>query len=141
MPNRKLDIMKRTLFITGFILLSFCGNSQTLKDFTASNAFDIVKQRDTTSSILIDGRNEDMFSEKHISGAVNIDAFQENVENALTPFLENKQIIVYCSNHKRAELIVDKLFQLKFKGEIVFINDGINGWIASGYETISTDKI
>jgi rhodanese-related sulfurtransferase len=133
--------MKQILFITGFFLLSFCGNSQTVKDYTANNAFEIIKQRDTTSSILIDGRNEDMFKSKHIFGAVNIDAFQENVENALTPLLENKQIIVYCTNYKRAELIVDILFQLKFKGEIVFINDGINGWIASGYETISTDKI
>lgn len=129
--------MKQIVFILLFGLISLCGNSQTLKEFTAKDAYTHVIERDSCSSVLIDGRSESMFSDKHIEGAINIDAFQEDIEVHLMPFMEKEQIIVYCSNQRRAELIIDFLHKLEFSGEIIFINDGINGWIASGYETVS----
>lgn len=77
-----------------------------------------------------------MFAEKHIAGSINIDAFQDSITLDLKSFLKVKEIIVYCSNRKRAELIIEKLKELNYSGDIVFISDGINGWIAAGFEIV-----
>ncbi|MDD2413468.1 MAG: rhodanese-like domain-containing protein [Bacteroidales bacterium] len=110
--------------------------SQTVKEIQAKDAFELVVSRDTANTILIDGRSFEMFAEKHIAGAINIDAFQDSITLDLKSFLKVKEIIVYCSNRKRAELIVEKLKELNYSGDIVFISDGINGWIAAGFEIV-----
>lgn len=111
-------------------------NSQTLKEIQAKDALEFVENRDTLNTILMDGRSAAMFAEKHIAGAINIDAFQDSLTTELKSFLKVKEIIVYCSNRKRAELIIEKLKDLDYSGDIVFISDGINGWIAAGFEIV-----
>ena len=125
--------MKQLLFILSIFV---CVNAYAgdIKKIEAKDAYEMVQNRNLKKSVLIDGRSAEMFSEKHIEGAVNIDAFQENVEQKLKSYLRKKQIIVYCSNFRRAELIVEKLQEMNYKREIVFISDGINGWIANGFE-------
>lgn len=111
-------------------------NSQTVKEILAKDAFELVVSRDTANTILIDGRSSEMFAEKHIEGAIHIDAFQDSLSTELKNYLKVKEIIVYCSNRKRAEFIIEKLKELNFSGEIIFISDGINGWISAGYTTV-----
>ena len=125
--------MKQLLLILSIFV---CVNAYAgdIKKIEAKDAYEMVQNRNLKKSVLIDGRSAEMFSEKHIEGAVNIDAFQESVEQKLKSYLRKKQIIVYCSNFRRAELIVEKLQEMNYKREIVFISDGINGWIANGFE-------
>ncbi|MDD2346615.1 MAG: rhodanese-like domain-containing protein, partial [Bacteroidales bacterium] len=104
-------------------------------------ALQLVEARDTLNAILVDGRSAAMFAEKHIAGAINIDAFQDSLMTELENFLNVKEIIVYCSNRKRAELIIGKLKDLSYSGEIIFISDGINGWIAAGFDIIENEII
>jgi len=127
--------MKNLLFVLSIFV---CINLQAddIKKMKAKDAYELVQNRNLKKSVLIDGRSAQMFSEKHIEGAVNINAFQENLEQKLKRYLRKKQIIVYCSNFRRTELIVEKLQEMNYKREIVFISDGINGWIANGFETI-----
>jgi rhodanese-related sulfurtransferase len=119
--------------------LIFCLNKtcQTVDKIVAKEAFLIINIRDTVNTALIDGRSAEMFAEKHIKGAINIDAFKESLSNELKSYLGKEEIIVYCTNHKRAELITEQLEELQYQGKIMFITDGINGWISAGFSTVS----
>lgn len=119
--------MKNLLFILSIFV---CVNAQAgdIKKMEAKDAYELVQNRNLKKTVLIDGRSAEMFSEKHIAGAINIDAFQEKLKLELKRYGRKKQIIVYCSNHRRAELIIEELKEMNYKKEIVFISDG-NKWL------------
>ncbi|MBE9469278.1 MAG: rhodanese-like domain-containing protein [Bacteroidetes bacterium] len=128
--------MKLYITIICCFLLCINAKSQSIEKIKAKDAFEVVYNRDTPSTIIIDGRSDEMYAKKHIDGAINIDAFSDLVKTELKKYLEAKKIIVYCTNHKRAEAIIEILKELKYKGKITFIADGINAWISSGYKTV-----
>ncbi len=129
--------MKKIILITFCLCSFFVGQTQTLDKIIAKDAKEIVNNRNTVCSVLIDGRSAEMFSEKHIQGAININAFESSLMSELKNLLNNKEIIVYCSNSHRSEIIIENLLKLDYKGKIIFIEDGINGWISAGYKTVS----
>ncbi|MCK5823520.1 MAG: rhodanese-like domain-containing protein [Bacteroidales bacterium] len=119
--------MKKYFLMIIGLLTGLLANSQEVKKILAKDTLKIINNRDITKTIMIDGRSAEMFSEKHIEGAIHIDAFQYSITTKLKKHLSSKQIIVYCTNHRRAELITEKPEELKYKGEIIFIIDSING--------------
>lgn len=123
-----------TIVCSFFLFLN--AKCQLIEKVEAKNAFEIISSRNTTATVIIDGRSDEMFMEKHIEGAINIDAFKDSLSTDLSKHLENKEIIVYCTNHNRAEIIIEKLSELNYKGKIVFITDGINGWNDAGFATV-----
>ncbi len=131
--------MKLNITIIFCFLLCINAKSQSLEKVMAKDAFEIVSKLDTANTILIDGRTNEMFSTEHIQGAININAFSESVKVDLKEYLEVDKIIVYCTKHTRADLIIEYLKELRYQGEIILILDGINGWISSGYNTISNN--
>lgn len=133
--------MIKHLFIIFGISLCFACSSHKISRIPANDALKAVTKRNPRSSVLIDGRSAAMFSEKHIQGAVNIDAFQDSADDQLKAFLDRKEIIVYCSNSRRAELIISKLDSFGFTKNIIFITDGINGWISAGHETVNNTNL
>lgn len=132
--------MKFYITITCCFLLCLNAKSQAIEKVKAKDAFEIVCNRDTLCTVLIDGRSDKMYTDKHIEGAINIDAFSASVKNDLKNYLDTEKLIVYCTNHKRADLIIEKLIELQYHNKIIFITDGINGWISSGYQTVSHKK-
>lgn len=126
------------LYITIICCLLLCANtkSQSLEIVNAKEAFEIINCRKTINTIIIDGRSDAMFAEKHIAGAINIDAFSDSANTELKKHLETNEIIVYCTNQRRAELLIEKLNELQYNGKIIFIIDGLNTWISLGYETV-----
>lgn len=122
--------------LIAIICIALTTNAQTIKNVKAADAYDIITKRDTAATMLIDGRTAAMFAEKHIQGATCINAFQEDLAGALHEYMDVKTLIVYCSNHRRSDTIIAKLKELNYNGKIIFISDGINGWIAAGFETI-----
>lgn len=38
--------------------------------------------------------------------------------------------------NKRSEKLIDVLIEIKYKGEIINITDGINGWKKNGFEIV-----
>ena len=130
--------MKLYITIVCCFLFSINAKSHNIEKVEAKYAFEIVYNRDTASSIIIDARSHEMYAEKHIEGAINIDAFEDSLNTELKKYLWNKEIIVYCTNHRRAELIIEKLKELQYNGKIIFILDGINGWNSAGFKTVST---
>ena len=130
----------KKLYLIGCLL--FCSSivyCQNITKLAAKDALEIVTEKDT-GTVLIDGRSASMFAEKHIEGAINIDAFAEEASKKLKSYLNTRTIIVYCSNHRRSEMLIEKLNELQYNGEIVFITDGINGWIYSGFAIKTNTK-
>lgn len=129
--------MKLFVTILGVLITCLSANGQAIDKIVAKDAISIINNRDTVNTILIDGRSAEMFAEKHIKSAINIDAFEESLFNDLKRYLQKEEIIVYCTNHKRAELIIEELIKMKYQGNIIFISDGINAWISEGFPTVS----
>lgn len=127
--------MKIGFAIIGSLILCLNVKCQTVEKVKAKDAFEMVCNRDMVNTILLDGRSEEMYAEKHIVSAINIDAFDDFLSEQLKDYLQKDEIIVYCTNHDRAEIIIKELKELQYQGNIVFISDGINGWISAGYTT------
>ncbi len=132
--------MKNYIFIVISLLFGLNAIGQTIEKVPAKDALGIVVNRDTTNTVMIDGRSAEMFANEHIEGAVNIDAFSESSSIELKNYIDKQEFIVYCSNNKRGGIIVEKLVELEFKGKIIFISDGINGWNLAEYKTVSDKK-
>jgi rhodanese-related sulfurtransferase len=130
--------MKKYFLIVCCILFIANAYSQTIKEVKASDAFEIVTNRNLESTIMIDGRSAEMFAEKHIEGAINIDAFQDFLTTELENYLKVNEIIVYCTNSRRAELIIENLKEMHYNGKITFISDGLNAWITAGFGTVNS---
>ena len=62
-----------------------------------------------------------MYYSGHIKGAINIDAFKDNLSVLLSDFLHYKTVVVYCTLNKRSEKIIETLHR-----------DGYNGLIELG---------
>lgn len=125
--------------IYGFL---FCisANSQPIIEILAKNAYEIVTSRDSVNSFLIDGRSAEMYAEKHIEGSIHIDAFQDSLSVKLESYLQVQELIVYCTNSHRSNLISETLKELDYKGEVIIISDGINGWISAGFKTVGMSE-
>lgn len=110
---------------------------QSTKGVTAQEFFeqhiDLLYDEET---LIIDGRTDEMFAGGHIENAINIDADMENLEDELKKHIEVPRIVVYCTTSRRTYDIVYVLEKI-YKGEIIYISDGITGWRANGFPEIN----
>ena len=131
-------------FLNFFLLLTFFTTglfAQTINKVNSQEAHAFLNSKDGKSVLIIDGRTSSMFKSGHIKDAVNINAFDENVAKKLAPHLKKKQMVVYCTTHRRSEEIISKLSDLGYKGKIIFIVDGITGWQENGFGvTVAAEK-
>jgi rhodanese-related sulfurtransferase len=104
--------------------------AQSVKEIDSSHAFEILKDFNYETGVLIDGRDSTMFASGHIENAFQINAYEENLGENLLPFLSKEKIMLYCTSNKRTGTIIEKLKELEYKGEIIAVMDGITGWKA-----------
>ncbi|MDZ7777990.1 MAG: rhodanese-like domain-containing protein [Bacteroidales bacterium] len=125
-------------------LLVFFGNllmAQTVTKVTSLEAYPLMKKANNEQSIIIDGRSPSMYNSGHIKNAIQINAFSEDAAKKLARYVNKKQIIVYCTTNNRSQTLIKKLKRLGYRGEIIFITDGIKGWKSHGLKTIpETDE-
>ncbi len=87
------------------------------------------------NALIIDGRTQRMFSGGHLKNAINIDADDPDLLTLLQQHLNEPQIVVYCTTVRRTIKIVSTLIDI-YDGNIIFISDGIRGWLQNGYPHI-----
>lgn len=120
-----------------FLIYSCSMFGQSTKGVTAQEFFeqhiDLLYDEET---LIIDGRTDEMFAGGHIENAINIDADMENLEDELKKHIEVPRIVVYCTTSRRTYDIVYVLEKI-YKGEIIYISDGITGWRANGFPEIN----
>lgn len=100
----------------------------TAKEFFEHH-MDLIHDSET---LIIDGRSDEMFAGGHIENAINIDADMENLEDELKKHIDVPRIVVYCTTNRRTYDILYVLENI-YKGEIIYISDGISGWRSNGF--------
>ncbi len=115
-----------------FLLLSGYLYSQEITGLTSLQFYEQYGDRLNEDSLLIiDGRTDSMFAGGHIGKSVNIDADADNLEKQLYQHLDQPTIVIYCTTTRRTTDIVNKLRGI-YKGNIIWITDGIRGWKQNG---------
>jgi rhodanese-related sulfurtransferase len=133
-------MMKHFSALLLVILLSTGLSAQTITKINSEEAYNLINTGKDTPECIIDGRTAAMFASGHIENAVNINAFDDNADELLVEYLTCTPVMVYCTNQRRAETIIEKLKNLGYRNEIIFMSDGINGWKANGYKTTSSKE-
>ncbi|MFW6227083.1 MAG: rhodanese-like domain-containing protein [Bacteroidota bacterium] len=132
-------------FLSLFFVFSFFTAglpAQTVTRINSVEAKNYLNNNDEKSVLIIDGRSSAMFESGHIKNAENIDAFSETAADKLGNHLNRDKILVYCTTRNRSETIIEKLKNLGYDGEIIFVTDGLSGWKANGFDVVTdTNKL
>lgn len=121
------------LFVIIGLWFSFISCSQT----TNVDSINVFETQDlilsNKSIIIIDGRNGSMFSEGHLPGAVNIDAFSDSVAIELEALDKTKTYLIYCTTNNRADALIELMGQKGFLN-LYEMQEGITVWKQKGFE-------
>ena len=92
------------------------------------------------SSLFVDARSPEEFNESHVSGAVNIPAYQgdsllDDVKNRVTVDDTSREIVVYCSSRDcdSADLVADAIYRAGCRNTLYVMKEGFDGWTEEGY--------
>ncbi|MBU1013857.1 MAG: rhodanese-like domain-containing protein [Bacteroidetes bacterium] len=129
----------KIILVIGLFLLFNEAYTQTIKRITATEFHSFLEGKDRDKLTIIDGRDSSMFYSGHIMGAINLNAFAKSTQTKLAEFIDQEQLIVYCTNYTRTETLVDLLSKSGYNGEIIFVTDGITGWKKNGFDIVSND--
>ncbi len=125
-------------FLVGFAMVFMAGisNAQIITEVTSSEFYENhMALLEEESTVLIDGRSQEMFEAGHIAGAIFIDAFQDGFLPQLSSYAGKTTIVVYCSSNRRTTVLINAL-KTFYTGHIVCICDGINGWKENGLPVV-----
>ena len=126
--------MKKIIpFLMALLLLAGCGAQSEESTYRQINAEEAATMMEEESSyIILDVRTAQEYSEKHITGAINIP--NEAIGTEDIPELPDKEqlILVYCRSGNRSKQASEKLVKLGYTNIVEF--GGINDWTG---ETVS----
>lgn len=106
--------------------LTSCSNAQnqSFDNMTVAEFADYLKNDDIQ---LLDVRTPDEFSEGHISGAMNIDWYDDNfINDAVKSLDKTRPIAIYCRSGKRSAAAAQKLTEKGYK--VTNLTGGIIAW-------------
>ena len=88
-------------------------------------------------ALIIDVREQIEYDEAHLENGVLIPLSElcMNKINEINP--ENKPIIIHCRSGQRSKVAANILLSQNYTGEILEINEGINGWIEANQFVLS----
>ena len=126
--------MKKIIpLLMAMLLLAGCGAQSEESTYRQINAEEAATMMEEESSyIILDVRTAQEYSEKHITGAINIP--NEAIGTEDIPELPDKEqlILVYCRSGNRSKQASEKLVKLGYTNIVEF--GGINDWTG---ETVS----
>lgn len=130
--------MRKHLLITINLLLalSHSAKPQTIESINANVAKSIIEIANSKNFVLVDGRSTSMFENEHIQGAINIDAYSENINEKVAILRRYDNIVVYCTTNNRTNIISQALQDIGHTGTILAVSNGIKAWKENGYETV-----
>lgn len=143
-----IKMFKTKFFVFQIIIMIVLGNScniygQSVTGVTAIEFFEhYLHMLHDEQTLVIDGRTDEMFAGGHLENSINIDADMENLEDELKKHIKVPRIVVYCTTNRRTYDIIYVLEKI-YKGEIIYISDGITGWRTNGFperKISATDK-
>ncbi len=131
--NRFISYRKSFFFV--FIFSFQFINAQDIDTVKSDYVYSVLSLNNFNETI-IDGRDSTMFYSGHIKNAVFIDAFSQDLNKSLQKYLTEDTLIIYCTNNRRSEIIIENLKLLNYKGLIIYMQDGLNGWKKNEFDII-----
>lgn len=126
----KIKIRTLSLIAILFIISAF-----TPTELTIIYSKDVNKMMSgKTKYVILDVRTPGEFNSGHIKGAINIDVNQMDVYTKIDKLDKNAKYIVYCRTQNRSQVVGNYMISKGFK-EVYKMQDGIVGWLASGFPT------
>lgn len=93
------------------------------------------------AAVFVDTRDDDVYQESHIKGAVNVPSFPEPLSiekiGAMKQTLfSDKELVLYCDTGcDSAKEIAVRLYARGYVRHIYILKDGMGGWNDKGYPT------
>jgi len=128
-----MEKLKIAAFLIFFISINYNLKSQNIDTLQSKDVFLMLNKLENSKLQIIDGRDSLMFNSGHLENSIYIDAFSEILENGLSKYTKNDSLLIYCSNQRRSETIIEKLIEMNFAGKIIYMQDGLNGWKQNNY--------
>ncbi|MDE5969778.1 MAG: rhodanese-like domain-containing protein [Muribaculaceae bacterium] len=117
---------KFILILLAMLGMTSCSNAQNqgFDNMNVANFASYIKNDDVQ---LLDVRTPEEFNESHISGAKNIDWYNENfITEAVDSLDKSKPVAIYCRSGKRSSAAAEKLAEKGYK--ITNLLGGILAW-------------
>ena len=106
--------------------LTSCSNAQN-QSFDNMNVAEFADYLKNDDVQLLDVRTPDEFSEGHISGAMNIDWYDDNfITDAVKSLDKTRPIAIYCRSGKRSAAAAQNLTEKGYK--VTNLTGGIIAW-------------
>jgi rhodanese-related sulfurtransferase len=110
--------------------------TQTIKDITAQEAFDLIQDnRNDPDFVILDVRTAAEFAEGHIENAENIDFYAATFRDELDNLDKSQTYLIYCQSGNRSGQARDIMAELDFE-EVYNVLGGILDWQAEGLPTV-----
>jgi len=131
--------MRTLILFTGLISMLGLGscmeqNSEQTTEFKSLNPKDFKQQMEKEPGTVLDVRTPQEVAEGVISGAVNINLFDEDFSDRAAKLDKNKPVYVYCKVGGRSANAAGQLVGMGFK-EVYNLTGGMDAWKAAGLET------
>ena len=125
----------KTLIILSLVFNSalFAQTGQNIKNLSA---IEFKKAIDSGKYLLIDVRTPGEFSQGHISGAINIDVYDNSFSTKMmAATVKNKSIAIYCRSGRRSKAAISSIATKNL--QIIDLNYGIISWQQTGFKIVN----
>jgi rhodanese-related sulfurtransferase len=133
--NRFIFFRKTVFFVFTFIFSFQFLNAQDIDTVKSDYVYSVLSSNNFNETI-IDGRDSTMFYSGDIKNAVFIDAFSQDLNKSLQKYLIEDTLFIYCTNNRRSGIIIKNLKLLNYKGLIIYMQDGLNGWKENEFDIV-----
>lgn len=125
--NRNLFALIAVMAIGAFVWLLFfqTSSTSTIQQMTTTQLQDKLQQQSNSSTVFIDVREDNEFTEGHIEGFANLPL--SSLSNSMSQIPKDKEIVIICRSGNRS-MQAAKLLQEQGYSSIVNIEGGILKW-------------
>ena len=116
----------KNLFLVAIILYSFSSSAIGQNIYKSLSATEFSEYAKEVKYTIIDIRTGREFREGHISGAINIDFFENSFDQVVSAY-RDRPLLVYARSSAQSKQAMDKLRYLNFK-EVYELEDGLVAW-------------
>ena len=88
-------------------------------------------------ALIIDVREQAEYDESHLENGVLVPLSEVNAIKINELNSENKPIIIHCRSGQRSKVAANILLSQNYTGEILEMDEGINGWIEANQFVLS----
>ncbi len=101
-----------------------------MRDLTASEAQNLIKQQNNQNFYILDVRTLDEFNKGHIPGAI-LETYGPDFQSNIQTFNKNAVYLIYCHSGARSMNAAREMSQLGFKN-LNMLSGGIIAWNIEG---------